>query len=143
MSYTSGRFVAGFILFFSGVIIIILGLILSFTPFSDEVEFIMARYAMLFGGLVAAILGAIVIPGGRRESRNVNRIIEIVAVEKEATFSEISERTGLEPEYIRKIITQLLTSGFLVGYIENDTFMRNTSARPERSENGQMGLFGG
>jgi hypothetical protein len=141
MSYTSGRFLVGFILMISGVTSIAIAIILALTPFANEAAFIILQYVLSFSGVVEVAIGYILHSRGRRESREVNQILEIVAVERQATFSEISERTGLEPEYIRDIIIKFLRSNSLFGYIEDDTFYRDIADRPSRREESGMGVF--
>lgn len=95
----------------------------------------------LYGGILLLLVGFSLYPGVRRSSAMTRSILEIAAVRKEVTIHAISQETGLDSEYVRKILTQYLMSGILFGYIEDDLFVRDTGGRP-RYGRGQMGLSG-
>ncbi|MFW9844803.1 MAG: hypothetical protein ACFFEV_09520 [Candidatus Thorarchaeota archaeon] len=97
--------------------------------------------AMIAIGLIAFFVGAAKVPSVRREQKNWRKILEIAAVRKEVSISDISYETGFDSEYIRKVLTQCLMSGYLFGYIEDDLFVRDTAGRPGYYP-GRMGLGG-
>ena len=92
-------------------------------------------------GFLFFIVGIIKVPGVRRESARWRSIIEIAAVRKEVSISDISYETGLDSEYIRQVLAKCLMNGYLFGYIEDDLFVRDTAGRRVYFP-GRMGLGG-
>jgi len=97
--------------------------------------------AMLYGGAILLFIGLVLVPGARKENARTQSILRIAAVRKEVTIHEISQETGLDPEYVRAILERYLMGGVLFGYIEGDLFVRDTAGRP-RYGPGKMGLYG-
>ena len=126
---------------FLGVMITFMGVMFYFMlgdiipPFANFFLLLIAVGFLLF------LVGVAKAPGARRESAKWKSIIEIAAVRKEVSISDISYETGLDSEYIRKVLTQCLMSGYLFGYIEDDLFVRDTSGRRGYYP-GRMGLGG-
>lgn len=142
MSYIPGRTVAAYMLPVFGFVLALFGFFLSFNTFSGELIFIsITGQIMLYGGILMIVIGIVLIPSGRREINKRKKVIEIVAVRKQITISEISQETGLDREYIRQLLTNLLIAHALFGYIEDDLFVRDTTGRPRYGQ-GQMGLGG-
>lgn len=84
-------------------------------------------------GILMILIGSALIPSSRRARRKIKSIFEIAGVRKEVTISEISQETGLDSEYIRKVITDAILYKRLYGSLENDLFVRDTSERPRSS----------
>ncbi|TFG31541.1 hypothetical protein EU528_05945 [Candidatus Thorarchaeota archaeon] len=123
-----------------GGMLLLMGLIFTFViPHFDPVFEIISNI-ILYGGILLLIIGFARIPSTMQEANKIRSIIEIAAVRKEVSISDISYETGLESEYVRKVLTQYLMSGFLFGYIEGDLFVRDTAGRP-RYLGRQSGLF--
>ena len=80
--------------------------------------FALVSNLLLIGGLLFFLAGLILVSGSRKEHAKKQRILKIAAVKKEVSISDLSCETELGPEYIREILTNLLISGFLFGYIE-------------------------
>ncbi len=84
---------------------------------------------LIIVGLVLFFVGVVKAPSARRESAKWKSIVEIAAVRKEVSISDLSYETGLDKEYIMKVLTQCLMNGFLYGYIEDELFVRDTAGR--------------
>ena len=140
MSVATGRSMGMCLSFMFGLMALFMGLMFTFIFPNFDPIFEIISAVTLYGGILLVILGIALVPGVRRTTAITRSIIEIAAVRKEVTISEISQETGLDREYIRKILTQHLISGFLFGYIEGDLFVRDTTGRP-RNPRGQRGLF--
>jgi len=124
-----------------GLMAIFMGLMLTFIiPHIDSIFEIFSSLT-LWGGVLLVFIGIGFIPSARRDAKIARSVIEIAAVRKEVTITEISQETGLDYEYVRKILTQYLVSGYLFGYIEGDLFVRDTAGRPRYPIRGQRGLF--
>ena len=141
MSVATGRSVGMCLSFMFGLMGLFMGLMFTFIFPNFDPIFEIVSAVTLYGGILLVILGIALVPGVRRTTAMTRSIIEIAAVRKEVTISEISQETGLDREYIRKILTQHLISRFLFGYIEGDLFVRDTAGRP-RFSGRQMGLSG-
>ena len=141
MSVPSGRSVGMCVSIMFGIMGLFMGLLFTFAfPISDPLFETIGSVA-LYGGILLLLVGFALYPGVRRSSAMTRSILEIAAVRKEVRIYEISQETGLDSEYVRKILTQYLMSGYLFGYIEDDLFVRDTGGRP-RYGRGQMGLSG-
>jgi hypothetical protein len=124
-----------------GGMLIVMGLVFTFIIPDFDPIFDIISNIILYGGILLLIIGFAMVPGTKRETNKIRSIIEIAAVRKEVSISDISYETGLDSEYVRKVLTQYLMSGFLFGYIEGDLFVRDTAGRP-RIPSTQRGLFG-
>jgi len=141
MSLATGRSVNMCISLMFGFMAIFMGLMFTFIFPGFDLILQIITSALLYGGILLVILGLALYPGVRRNSEMARSIIEIAAVRKEVSISDISYETGLDKEYVRKILTQYLVGGLLFGYIEGDLFVRDTGGRPRPAFRGQRGLF--
>ena len=141
MSASSGRGIGGCVSVIFGVTFIIIASILLFIiPVSDSL-FGLTFNSMRFGGFILFFVGVALIPSARNETNKARKIIEIAAVRKEVSISDISYETGFDKEYVRKILTQYLVGGLLFGYIEGDLFVRDTAEHRRRSASSErMGM---
>ena len=124
-----------------GTMALLMGVIFTFVFPNFDPIFEILSSVLFFGGILLLIIGILLYPSIRRNTAIIRSILEIAAVRKEVTISEISQETGLDREFVRKIITQYLVSGFLFGYLEDDLFVRDT-AGSRRFFGGPMGLSG-
>ncbi|MHA1864662.1 MAG: hypothetical protein ACTSWA_12900 [Candidatus Thorarchaeota archaeon] len=141
MSVATGKGVGMCLAFMFGFMALFMGLMFTFIFPNFDPMFEIISSVTLYGGILLVIVGIALIPGVRRNSAITRSIIEIAAVRKEVTISEISQETGLDREYVREILTKYLMGGVLFGYIEGDLFVRDTAGRPRYGQ-GQMGLGG-
>lgn len=142
MSYVSGKRIASGIFPCVGAMLCVFGFFIGYLfPFNDPISLIIGNSLLAFG-VAMVLIGMAIYPGGAREAKRIRSILEIVAVRKEVTISDISAETGLDREYIRKVITDLLIANVLFGYLEDDLFVRDTSGRPPFYGAGRFG-FGG
>ncbi|TFG33535.1 hypothetical protein EU527_07960 [Candidatus Thorarchaeota archaeon] len=130
MAYLSGRRVASGMLPCFGSVAVVLGLMFGYIiPFDDPVV-VLAGNLILLIGIAMIISGLALYPSGRRESRKIRSILEIVAARKQVSISDIRAETGLDTEYIRKVITDMLIAHVLFGYLEDDFFVRDIAGGP-------------
>jgi len=125
MRYTSRKANVGVFLIIPGMMVLIAGRLLSLLESGNPPDSPVAIIAefMLIGGAIAAIIGAILLVIGIPETKRNQSILEIAVVRKEVTISDISAQTGIDVEYIRKTITDLIMTGFLNGFLEDDRFV--------------------
>ncbi len=140
MSYDSGRGIGACFAITFGLLIAFMGLIFTFTLAEISEGLTIISYLLLVGGLILFLGGLSLVPGARKEYAKRQSILRIAGVRKEVSISDLSYETGLDPEYIREILTSFLISGFLFGYIEGDLFVRDT-AGGSRYPRHQSGLF--
>ncbi|MGD9396818.1 MAG: hypothetical protein PVJ05_10355 [Candidatus Thorarchaeota archaeon] len=88
------------------------------------------------------LIGLALYPGSRERAKLWKKVLEIAAVEKEVSISDLHMRTGIDAEVVRQILVHCLMRGMLFGYIEGDLFVRDTSARPSPYFRG-VGLYRG
>lgn len=126
-----------------GSIVMVFGLIFFFgigPMVGLLVRWVFLALILIGGGFLA--IGFALYPGSRRRAKLWRKVLEIAAVEKEVSISDLHVRTGIDSEVVRKILVHCLMNGMLFGYIEGDLFVRDTSARPSRYMRG-AGLYGG
>jgi hypothetical protein len=130
MSYVSGKRVASILLPCFGIFVAIFGLVMAYIiPVDIPIIHLIGNIILLISAIMI-FAGIAYYPSGKKESRQIRSILEIVAVRKQVSISDISEETGLDREYIRKIITNMLIAHALFGYLEDDLFVRDTAGRP-------------
>jgi hypothetical protein len=143
MSVASGRGIGACFGSVCGGMMLVMGImfIIIIPPPPSDSFFNIISTVLLYGGAIILVIGLLLVPGARKESARTQSILRIAAVRKEVTIHEISQETGLDPEYVRAILERYLMNGYLFGYIEGDLFVRDTAGRP-RYRSGQMGLYG-
>jgi hypothetical protein len=130
MSYVTGKTVAPVLLPCLGFFLIVFGFMFGYIiPFTEPIFNLIGNTLLVIGCLMI-FAGLAIYPSSRIESKRIRSILEIVAVRKQVTISDISAETGLDREYIRTIITNMLIAHTLFGYLEDDLFVRDTSGRP-------------
>ncbi len=139
--YNSGRDVLSLSGICLGPILMIMGLMMYIMigPLA-YIGFQWIFLGILLFGVVLLVVGLGLFPGTRRRAKLWKSVLEIAAVEKEVTILDISQRTGIDSEMVRKILVHCLMNYMLFGYIDGDLFVRDTSARPFRYR-GPPGLF--
>jgi len=141
MSVTNGRGIGACFGTMCGGMMLLMGIAFMFMiPSISNPFFNILSDVMLYGGAIFLVIGLVLIPGARKETARTQSILRIAAVRKEVTIQEISQETGLDPEYVRAVLERYLINGFLFGYIEGDLFVRDTAGRP-RYMRRQSGLF--
>ena len=126
-------------LFMFAIMAIIFGFMMYFVVPNLNPVFDTLVLALIYGGILMIAIGIALIPSSNRARKKVRSIYEIAAVRKEVTITEISSETGLDYEFVQKVITESIINQRLHGYLEDDLFVRDTGAR-RRYSSGQMGL---
>ena len=85
---------------------------------------------LLVGGILLRVLGAFLWGPGSRRYREEHNVLEIVTMRHRVTFSELQTETGYPIERIERILRDALMNQKLIGYLENDKFVRDTSVSP-------------
>lgn len=125
---------------FFGLMIAFMGVMLYFI-LGDIIPTLVIIFLMMIAfGFLLFFVGVAKVPSARRESAKWKSIVEIAAVRKEVSISDLSYETGLDRKYIMKVLTQCLMNGNLYGYIEDELFVRDTAGRRYYVV-GRRGLF--
>jgi hypothetical protein len=140
MSYEvdrSGRtcgsiFLAMFLIFF--------GAMFYFMPFEPFNQFDFLFLGLIVFAILLIVYGLTLVPSNRRAQQRNMSIYKIAAVRKEVTISDICTETGLDYEYVRNYLTESIMYGRLQGYLEEDLFVRDVSARRRRVGSDEVGL---
>jgi MFS family permease len=140
-TYNTGRDVLALLGVCLGPIMLFMGFLLHILigPIAG-IGFQWTFLAIVLIGVGLFVAGLGLLPGTRRRAKLWKAVLEIAAVEKEVTILDISQRTGIDSEMVRKILVHCLMNHMLFGYIDGDLFVRDTSARPFRYM-GPTGLF--
>jgi hypothetical protein len=92
---------------------------------------------MFYAGWALIALAVLALIAGYRPHKRAaayhkkrQAVYEIAGVARSVTISGLSERTGIDPEMVHQILTRLILSHSLYGYIEDDVFVRDTSGPP-------------
>ncbi|MFX0046222.1 MAG: hypothetical protein ACFE8Z_10275 [Candidatus Hermodarchaeota archaeon] len=89
---------------------------------------------LLAGGVLLRVVGAFLWGPGSRSYREEYTLLEIVAMRQSVTLSELQRETGYGRERIEEILRDALMNQKLVGYLENEEFVRDTSVSPWQPE---------
>jgi len=114
-----------------GIPAMIVGFVMYFVAPTINFIFDTVFILILIVGILLSIIGLMRIPSSTRYYNQYKSVVDIATVRKEVTFSEISEETGLDVEFVQEVIKKSLISGRLFGYIEGDLFVRDVGARPK------------
>lgn len=104
-------------------------------PFLEgSVTIVFLSGILLVGGVILRIVGAFLWGPGSRRYREEHAVLEIVAMRQSVTLSELQTETGYGTERIQEILRDALMNQKLVGFLDNEEFVRDTSVSPWRPE---------
>ena len=96
MSLATGKSVGTCMAIMFGGMLIVMGLVFTFIIPDFDPIFDIISNIILYGGILLLIIGFAMVPGTKRETNKIRSIIEIAAVRKEVSISDISYETGLD-----------------------------------------------
>ena len=118
--------VAGFNLqAFAGLMI--LGWTTTYPHMREDVLFTSISWILLGTGLFLLVVGAFLMGPGSKSVREEQNVLEIAAMRKNITISELQRETNLPRETIERILTDALLNQRLSGYLEDEEFVRDVS----------------
>ena len=118
--------VAGFNLqAFAGLMI--LGWTTTYPHMREDVLFTSISWILLGTGSFLLVVGVFLMGPGSKSVREEQNVLEIAAMRKNITISELQRETNLPRETIERILRDALLNQRLSGYIEDEEFVRDVS----------------
>ena len=108
-------------------------MILGWTTYphmQEDVLFTSISLILLVTGFPLLVVGVFLMGPGSKRVREENSVLEIVAMRKKVTITELQRETNLPRETIERILSDALLNQRLSGYLENEEFVRDVSVSP-------------
>ncbi len=96
----------------------------------DDVLFTSFSWILLVTGLFLLVVGVFLVGLGSKSVSEENSVLEIAAMRKKVTITELQRETNLSRETIERILRDALLNQWLSGYLEDDEFVRDVSVSP-------------
>ena len=117
---------------FAGVMI--LGWTTTYPEMRDDVLFTSTSLILLVTGSVLLVVGLILSGLGSESVSNEYTVLEIAAMRKKVTITELQRETNLPGETIERILRDALLNQWLSGYLEDEVFVRDASVSPWKAD---------
>ncbi len=114
--------------------VMILGWTTTYPHMQDDVLFTSTSWILLATGSFLLVVGVFLGGLGSKSVSKEYTVIEIAAMRKKVTITELQRETNLPRETIERILRDALMNQKLTGYLENDKFVRDTSVSPWRPD---------
>jgi len=114
--------------------VMILGWTTTYPHMQDDVLFTSTSWILLATGSFLLVVGVFLGGLGSKSVSKEYTIIEIAAMRKKVTITELQRETNLPRETIERILRDALMNQKLTGYLEDDKFVRDTSVSPWRPD---------
>ena len=108
-------------------------MILGWTTYphmQEDVLFTSISLILLVTGFPLLVVGVFLMGPGSKRVREENSVLEIVAMRKKVTITELQRETNLPRETIERILSDALLNQRLSGYLEDEEFVRDVSVSP-------------
>ena len=117
---------------FAGVMIF--GWAVTYPDMRDDVVFTSTSLILLVTGLFLFVVAVFLSgPGSESVGKEYN-VLEIAAMRKKVTITELQRETNLPRETIERILRDALLNQWLSGYLEDEEFVRDVSVSPWKSD---------
>ena len=110
---------------FAGVMI--LGWTTEYPHMQNDVLFTSISLILLVTGGLLLVVGLFLMGPGSKSARKENSVLEIAAMRKKVTITELQRETNLPRETIERILRDALLNQRLSGYLEDEEFVRDVS----------------
>ena len=110
--------------------LMIFGWTTAYPEMRDDVLLTSTSLILLVTGSVLLVVGLFLMGPGSKSVRKEDSILEIAAMRKKVTITELQEETNLPRETIERILREALLNQRLSGYLENEEFVRDVSVSP-------------
>jgi len=117
---------------FAGVMI--LGWTTTYPHMQDDVLFTSISLILLITGLFLLVVGVFLMGPGSKSAREEQNVLEIAAMRKKVTITELQRETNLPGETIERILRDALLIQRLSGYLEDEEFVRDVSVSPWKAD---------
>ena len=112
-------------------------MILGWTTYphmQEDVLFTSISLILLVTGFPLLVVGVFLMGPGSKRVREENSVLEIVAMRKKITITELQRETNLPRETIERILSDALLNQRLSGYLEDEEFVRDVSVSPWKAD---------
>jgi hypothetical protein len=113
---------------FAGVMIF--GWTTAYPHMQDDVLFTSTSLILLVAGGLLLVVGVFLMGPGSKSVRQEKNVLEIAAMRKQVTITELQRETNLPKETIERILREALLNQKLSGYLEDEEFVRDVSVSP-------------
>lgn len=106
----------------------------TYPHMQDDILFTSTSWILLATGTFLLVVGVFL---GGLGSKNVSKeytVIEIAAMRKKVTITELQRETNLPRETIERILRDALLNQWLTGYFKDEEFVRDVSVSPWKAD---------
>jgi len=114
--------------------IMILGWTTTYPHMQDDVMFTSFSWILLGTGWFLLVVGVFLLGSGSKSVREEYIVLEIAAMRKKVTITELQRETNLPRETIERILRDALLNQRLSGYLEDEEFVRDVSVSPWKAD---------
>jgi len=114
--------------------IMILGWTTTYPHMQDDVLFTSFSLILLGTGGLLLVVGVFLLGPGSKGIREEYSVLEIAAMRKKVTITELQRETNLPRETIERILRDALLNQRLSGYLEDEEFVRDVSVSPWKAD---------
>ncbi len=114
--------------------VMILGWTTTYPHMQDDILFTSTSWILLATGSFLLVVGVFL---GGLGSKSVSKeyiVVEIAAMRKKVTITELQRETNLPRETIERILRDALLNQGLSGYLEDEEFVRDVSVSPWKAD---------
>jgi hypothetical protein len=112
----------------------ILGWTTTYPHMQDDVLFTSISWILLGTGWFLLVVGAFLLAPGSKSVREEYSVLEIAAMRKKVTITELQRETNLPRETIERILRDALLNQKLSGYLEDEELVRDVSVSPWKAD---------
>jgi hypothetical protein len=117
---------------FAGVMIF--GWTVTYPDMRDDVVFTSTSLILLVTGLFLFVVAVFLSGPGSESVGKEHNVLEIAAMRKKVTITELQRETNLPRETIERILRDALLNQWLSGYLEDEEFVRDVSVSPWKAD---------
>ncbi len=114
--------------------VMILGWTTTYPHMQDDVLFTSTSWILLATGSFLLVVGVFLGGLGSKSVSKEYTVIEIAAMRKKVTITELQRETNLPRETIERILRDALLNQWLSGYLEDEEFVRDVSVSPWKAD---------
>ncbi len=114
--------------------VMILGWTTTYPHMQDDVLFTSTSWILLATGSFLLVVGVFLGGLGSKSVSKEYTVIEIAAMRKKVTITELQRETNLPRETIEEILRDALLNQWLSGYLTDEEFVRDVSVSPWKAD---------
>ncbi|MGY5858216.1 MAG: hypothetical protein RTU63_02520 [Candidatus Thorarchaeota archaeon] len=114
--------------------LMIFGWTTAYPEMRDDVLFTSISLILLVTGGLLLVVGVFLMGPGSKNARKESSVLEIAAMRKKVTITELQRETNLPRETIKQILRDALLNQWLSGYLNDEEFVRDVSVSPWKAD---------